>query len=68
MNEAQSTQLANIRDRVEEVLQQEDHKEIQYTNVTKAVLKEIDQTKQKSMQHHEMVVVDEYETKLKKES
>ena len=69
-NEAQSTQLANIRDRVEEVLQQEDYKkEILKNNKTKkhkAVLKEIDQDKAEKYAGHELVVVDEYETKLKR--
>lgn len=68
-NEAQSTQLTNIRDRVEEVLQQEDYKKeiLKIINKKhKAVLKEIDQDKAEKYAGHELVVVDEYETKLKR--
>lgn len=68
-NEAQSTQLTNIRDRVEEVLQQEDYKKeiLKIINQKhKAVLKEIDQDKAEKYAGHELVVVDEYETKLKR--
>ena len=60
-NEAQSTQLTNIRDRVEEVLQQEDYKKeiLKIINQKhKAVLKEIDQDKAEKYAGHELVVVD----------
>lgn len=68
-NEAQSVQLSNLRTRVEEVLDKETYAK----NIWKVIeqerdrnLQEISEDKAKHYAEHELVVVDEYETKLKK--
>ena len=68
-NEAQSAQLSNLRTRVEEVLANEE-----YANGILSVieqerdvnLQKIQKNKEKHYKEHELVVVDEYKTKLKR--
>lgn len=68
-NEAQSAQLSNLRTRVEEVLANEEYA----NNILSVIeqerdrnLKKIQKNKEKHYKEHELVVVDEYETKLKR--
>lgn len=68
-NEAQSAQLSNLRTRVEEIFANEEYAK----NILSVIeaerdanIQEISADKEKHYEGHELVVVDEYETKLKR--
>lgn len=68
-NEAQSTQLSNLRTRVEEVMANEGYAKDILAVIEAgrdAVIQEINEDKAGHYTEHELVVVDEYETKLKR--
>lgn len=67
-NEAQSAQLSNLRTRIEEVLGKEEYKDGILGVIEKerdAVLEEIRADQEKNYPGYSLVVVDEYEQKLK---
>lgn len=68
-NEAQSTQLSNLRTRVEEIFEQEKYA----TSILSVIeaqwddnIQKIQADKEKHYADYELVVIDEYETKLKR--
>lgn len=68
-NEAQSSQLANIKSRVEQILQKEEYETAILQVIEQkrnALLTEIEADQKEKYAEHSLVVIDEYETKLKR--